>query len=628
MSASTPEEGVANSASGTTSSFYTTSTGSLCSGNPQAVCRHTDARSITTTYAYDAENRVTSKTYSDSTPAVTYFYDQTSYNGLTITNGKGRRTGMSDGSGATAWSYDSVGKVLSERRTIAGVTKTIAYAYNLNGSVSQIQYPGGRLVSYVLDTAGRLAAATDNDGVTEYAYSASYAPQGGLASVYLNGNLVTYVYNNRLKPTTLQVNSGSTLNLAYNYFGNGNVNVITNNRTGAGGRSQTLTYDYLNRVATAQSQATSGTDCWGQSFGYDRYGNLTSASSTKCSSPALSLSVNSKNQITNTGFTYDSAGNLTGDGLLSYTWDAENHLKSAAGVTYTYDGDGRRVKKSNGKLYWYSTSGQVLEETDLSGNLLNDYIFFGGQRIARRDASGGYYAFFADALGSARAIIHGTLCYDADFYPFGGERIDTNTCAQNYKFTGLERDAESGLDNTLNRKYSSNLGRWLSPDPKAGDITNPQSLDRYAYVLGNPTNLVDPLGLDDFNPADPCSDFFFAITNAECPSPDQTTDLVDFFFLLEIFRDLPGSGGGGGGGGGGAGSGNTFLGQPCLDPATQAALEDQILLLLNKLLGTSLTRADVKFGVNPRSGSVTVTFTVKGPPLRCRRAVWVRSIPP
>ncbi len=410
------------------------------------------------------------------------------------------------------------------------MTKTIAYAYNLNRSVSQIQYPGGRLVSYFLDTAGRLAAATDSGDGTTYAYSGTYAPQGGLASVSLNGNLVTYAYNNRLKPTTLQVNSGTTLNLAYSYFANGNVNLITNNRSGAGGRSQTLTYDNLNRVATAQSQATSGTDCWGQSFGYDRYGNLTSASSTKCSSPALSLSVNSKNQITNTGFTYDSAGNLTGDGVLNYTWDAENHLKSTNGVNYTYDGDLRRVEKSNGKLYWYSTSGQILEETDLSGNLLNDYIFFGGQRIARRDASGGYYAFFADALGSARAIIHGTLCYDADFYPFGGERIVTNTCAQNYKFTGLERDAESGLDHTLHRQYASTFGRWLSPDPKSGSVSNPQSLNRYAYVRNNACNATDPLGL--FAPG-PCID-----PNAPgCGNP-----FIDEFFFtaLGLFGSGPG----------------------------------------------------------------------------------------
>src|SRR5207245_4975790 len=42
---------------------------------------------------------------------------------------------------------------------------------------------------------------------------------------------------------------------------------------------------------------------------------------------------------------------------------------------------------------------------------------------------------------------------------------------------------------------TSNQGRWLSPDPIGGDISNPQSLNRYAYVLNNPTNLIDLLGL-------------------------------------------------------------------------------------------------------------------------------------
>lgn len=73
---------------------------------------------MTTSYTYDALNRLTGKTYSDTTPAVSYFYDQTSYNGLTITNGKGRRTGMSDGSGETAWSFDADGHELTKRQTI------------------------------------------------------------------------------------------------------------------------------------------------------------------------------------------------------------------------------------------------------------------------------------------------------------------------------------------------------------------------------------------------------------------------------------------------------------------------------------------------------------------------------
>jgi len=186
------------------------------------------------------------------------------------------------------------------------------------------------------------------------------------------------------------------------------------------------------------------------------------------------------------------------------------------------------VEKSNGKLYWYSTGGQVLEETDLSGNLINDYIYFGGGRLARQDASGNAYYYFADPLGTVKGIVSGTtLCYDADFYPFGGEKVFTNTCAQNYKFTGLERDAESGLDETLYRMYSSNLGRWLEADPVRVDIGapagldltpfrmfsstqgrwsspnpasccgcghNPQDLDRYAYVRNDPANKTDPRG--------------------------------------------------------------------------------------------------------------------------------------
>lgn len=49
-------------------------------------------------------------------------------------------------------------------------------------------------------------------------------------------------------------------------------------------------------------------------------------------------------------------------------------------------------------------------------------------------------------------------------YPFGGERVITNSCAQNYKFTGKERDAEPGNDDFGAGYYSSSLGRWLSPD--------------------------------------------------------------------------------------------------------------------------------------------------------------------
>ena len=44
--------------------------------------------------------------------------------------------------------------------------------------------------------------------------------------------------------------------------------------------------------------------------------------------------------------TYDANGNLAGDGTRSFTWDAENRLLTTAGMTYTYDGDGKRASKT------------------------------------------------------------------------------------------------------------------------------------------------------------------------------------------------------------------------------------------------------------------------------------------
>jgi RHS repeat-associated protein len=175
-------------------------------------------------------------------------------------------------------------------------------------------------------------------------------------------------------------------------------------------------------------------------------------------------------------------------------------------VTYTgacperrrRDGDGKRVKKDNGTLYWYDVGGRVIEETDLNGNLVNDYIYALGMRLARRDAAGNVYTYLNDPLGSPRVIIDPSqsVCYEGDFLPFGEERPPiTNNCSQNYKFTGMERDSETGLDHTLYRQLSSTYGRWLSPDPDCFGCTNPQKLNRYAYVLNNPVTLTDPLGL-------------------------------------------------------------------------------------------------------------------------------------
>jgi RHS repeat-associated protein len=473
------------------------------------------ATHVTTSYTYDALNRLTSKSYSDgTTPGVSYSYDQTSYNGLSITNGVGRLTGMSDGSGQTAWSYDAAGRILAERRTIAGATEMISYGYNSDGTLKSITYPSGRTVAYTVGNAERPTAAVDGNG-TNYAAGATYAPQGALASVVhgqvtggFAGIAESYTYNNRLELASILANSsaGAALSLAYSFAqpagNNGSVASITNNSDA--GRTESLTYDPLDRVLTAQAQATSGSDCWGQSFGSggladDALGNLLSASVTKCTAPSLSVAVNGANQIA--GFGYDAAGNMTADGQFTYTYDAENRItSSSAGVNYTYDGNDMRVEKSSGTLYWRAFSGNVLAETDTSGNTTKEYIYYGGRQIAWVDASGNVYYEFAEMLGSTRVVTDssGNKCFDADYYPYGQE-LDaippSPTCSPTNRFTGYEYDAETGNYYAFFRYYSPRLGRFMTADPLGGSTGSPQSLNRYSYVANNPASFVDPLGL-------------------------------------------------------------------------------------------------------------------------------------
>jgi RHS repeat-associated protein len=552
----------------TTNFAYTASGGGLCSGDPLAICQRTDGRSITTTYTYDALNRLTGKSYSDSTPAVTYSYDQASYNGLTITNGKGRRTGMSDGSGQTAWSYDAVGNALAVSKKINGQTKTMSYTYNLDGSIATIQYPGGRTIIYATSNAQRSTSAKDNSNSINYALSAHYAPQGALASVQDGSSLIsTFFYNNRLELCRISVKNtgtaptscanttyGNVLDLTYSYgqssyygsgsnFNNGNIASLTNNLNN--NRTQTYTYDPLNRLLTAQSTATSGADCWGQGFGSynatsptlpladDVLNNQLLVTSLKCSSPAPNWSVNSYNQIWNSGYTFGNSGGNTADGgTYTYTYDAENRLTSvvtgSGTYCYKYDGNDLRDQKGSAssgcssptwnELYWRDTGGNTIAETDGAGSITNssynEYVGFAGQRIAQSNPySGNVYYYVADHLGSTRVVTNalGSPCYGADFLPYGSENTPsgfTNSCSTNYKFTGYERDPETGNDYAFARYYSQREERFLSPDPLDGSTTDPQTLNKYTYVRNNPTNLTDPSGLlacgTDCGSGEPC----------------------------------------------------------------------------------------------------------------------------
>jgi RHS repeat-associated protein len=167
-------------------------------------------------------------------------------------------------------------------------------------------------------------------------------------------------------------------------------------------------------------------------------------------------------------------------------------------VTYTYDGDGNRVMKSNGTIYWYGANSASLAETDLSGNIQRWYYFFDGQRVARQLPTNEVGFYMTDHLGNVRYLGGSATGYSIDYYPFGGIIVNSDTGDDRYQFTGKERDSESGLDNFGARYDSSSMGRFMSPDPSnaGASLDTPQSWNAYSYVLNNPLNYIDPSGMD------------------------------------------------------------------------------------------------------------------------------------
>src|SRR5205809_925151 len=399
--------------------------------------------------------------------------------------------------------------------------------------MAAITYPSGSVLTYTPNAAGQMLSvvdSTDNAHPINYVTGAAYNAPGLLtASTYgqsssFPGILNTFSYNSRLQPVNLWSSSPTRtlIDLIYDFHvgngDNGNVYSITNNRDAT--RSQTFTFDPLNRLISAQN---AGTDCsvklpdghteyWGNNYIYDAWGNLNQKQVTKCWAENLNTAVNPLNRLQS--YDYDAAGNMTKDNNgTNYVYDAENRISSTSGFSYVYDADGNRVQKINsnttpatGTLYWYMSSG-IVAESDLSGTLQSEYVFFNGERIARKDfPENAVSYYFSDHLKTASVISDATgssIKSESDYYPWGGELQFVNGDSNHYKFSGKERDTETGLDYFGARYYSNGLGRFITPDWAAkaaavpyADFADPQSLNLYTYVRNIPTSKADADGHD------------------------------------------------------------------------------------------------------------------------------------
>ncbi len=108
-------------------------------------------------------------------PVVTYAYDSG-------TNAKGHLTQMTDQAGTASYTYDILGRMTTETRTLIGanngaISKTVSYEYNLDGSLKVLHYPSGAAVTYTPDSAGQILSAVDSGSGINYVTGATYGPR-------------------------------------------------------------------------------------------------------------------------------------------------------------------------------------------------------------------------------------------------------------------------------------------------------------------------------------------------------------------------------------------------------------------------------------------------------------------
>jgi RHS repeat-associated protein len=491
----------------------------------------------TTTFTYDALNRLTQKTYSDGvTPTAAYHYDMSMpwgspYGGSYV--GRLSQEDAIDASGHYVAShifvYDVMGRIQETGQcTVVNCSTGLPlfhtiYSHNLLGNLtSYYTAENGTTFGYQYDSTGRASVVTNSSVDPQHPATLAtvdstlgYFPSGALRKItYGNGLTETAAFNNRLQPCRHNVNSSNTsLSTCADSIPSGNVqdfnygfstanngNVASWSATGNQSFTRTFGYDSLNRLSTFADSA-SAQPCKGLSWTYDAWGNRTDQTVTAGTCNTFHAGAAANNCLI-APYQYDAAGNMIYDGTHSYTYDAENRLIKVDGgstATYAYDAEGNRVQKTVGStitVYVFNPDGQVIHETDANLNFNVHYIYLGSQLLAEMKNSTTYF-LQNDHLGSARLLtaINQSVYDSLDYLPFG-EQI-AGSSGTSHKFTGKERDAESGLDYFGARYYGSSMGRFMSPDPMLimrQKMTDPQQWNMYSYVRNNPLTMVDMNG--------------------------------------------------------------------------------------------------------------------------------------
>jgi RHS repeat-associated protein len=453
-----------------------------------------------TTRTYDARNRLKVVDVPGTTSDATYdYFPDGSLKSLV--------NGLSGASGTANWeyTYNRRGMPLTEKLVYNG-TRTLTHTYNANGHEQSLTYPSGVVLAQDPNALGQPTRAGG------YAHTVTYHPNGGMSGfTYNNGIVHSLTQNTRDLPVrSLDKKAGqdAVLDDTYSYDANGNVLSILDASGLGGGTRQGILYDELDRLQYVDAPNQS----WESLTTYDALDNIRS---NEVGSRLWTYAYNANNRLatltkqdgtnppTVATVTHDPNGNLTGNGIDTYTYDIVNRLQQVVGKeSYVYDGHGRRVqikRLSDNKIAYpfYSLDGKLITEDDNRSNLHSDFVYLNGSLVAKLTKPIGtstwtFTYLHTDALGSpvVETSSTGDIIDSTKYKPYG----EPSEYKQAPGFTGHVTDALTGLSYMQQRYYDPVLGRFLSVDPFPTDTSTGDEFNRYVYAGNNPYKFVDPDG--------------------------------------------------------------------------------------------------------------------------------------
>ena len=407
-----------------------------------------NARGQETTYEYYKNGWI--KSFTDELGTVSYTYD-----------GNGNVLTVTDENGTITREYDNMNR-MTKYTDFRG--NTIEYSYDQLGNLVALTYPGGRVVRYTYYKTGNVKTVTDWDGkVTSFEYDGN----GRLTKTSRADGSVeerTYDANGRLV-TIVDKNGENVINQkVYSYDESGNVTEISS--------SDGTTMDGLTSSEMKYNENNQLIEYNGEEVKYDADGNMI-------------------------------YGPLNGK-MAEFEYDCRNRLVSAGGISYEYDAENNRISQTeNGAKTEYvvdSNSSSLTRILTAEKEGDTTYYIYGIGLIAQENGNE-YLIYHFNNIGSTEAVtnIDGEIVETFDYGPYG-ELLSENKCGIMFLYNGelgVATDS-NGLYYMRARYYNPEIKRFINQDVMTGSIVNTPTLNRYAYVNGNPISLNDPFGLSPF----------------------------------------------------------------------------------------------------------------------------------